>query len=258
MHPSCAPCNLSPRSLAKDPRDHVLVAFGGAAPPPHAAHVAADLGMTTVIAPPHAGVPSAYGLVASDYQQFFTVTRTMRLDDAAPGVIAEVHDDMTKRAHGPFARMGLCSHPRFALVADMRFVDQALEVAVPVDPPSGLTVEGLRTLFADEHHMVFMHGGDGSGSIEIVAFRLGVPASVGEVPMLTNDPDERPAAFTPWRYHDQGGWRDGVIARSSAMTPGEARAGPALIEDEATTILVPHGWPAVRDDSHNLVLSRTR
>ncbi len=239
----------------KDPRDHALVAFGGAGPL-HAAHVAADLGMTTVIVPPHAGVLSAYGLIASDYQQFFTVTRAMRLDDAAPGAIAEVYRAMTKHARERFVLMGLGPHPRFSFFADMRFVGQAFEVAVPVDPPSGLTAEGLRTLFAHEHHRVFMHGGDACGPIEIVAFRLGVSAPLEEAPVLTEDPDERHIPFTPWRYHDQGGWRDGVIARRSAMPPGEARAGPALIEDETATIMVPHGWSAARDDHHNLVLSR--
>ena len=167
----------------KDPRDHALVAFGGAGPL-HAAHVAADLGMTTVIVPPHAGVLSAYGLIASDYQQFSTVTRKMLLDEAAPGAIAEVYRDMRKRAIERFVLMGLGSRPRISFFADMRFVGQAFEVAVPVEPPSGLTADDLRTLFADEHHRVFMHGGDASRPIEIVAFRLGVSAPLEDVPAL--------------------------------------------------------------------------
>lgn len=239
----------------KDPRDHALVAFGGAGPL-HAAHVAADLGMTTVIVPPHAGVLSAYGLIASDYQQFSTVTRKMLLDDAAPGAIAEIYRDMRKRAIERFVLMGLGARPRISFFADMRFVGQAFEVAVPVDPPSGLTASDLRTLFADEHHRVFMHGGDASGPIEIVAFRLGVTAPLDEVPALKEEPGDKEVPFTPWRYHDHGGWRDGVIGRRSAMAPDTALAGPALIEDDTATIVVPKGWSAARDRNHNLVLTR--
>ena len=50
----------------KDPRDYVLVPFGGAGPL-HAAKVAEDLGIDTVVVPPNAGVISAYGLLASDF-----------------------------------------------------------------------------------------------------------------------------------------------------------------------------------------------
>ena len=52
-----------------DPRDHVLVPFGGAGPL-HAASVASDLGIAQVVVPPSAGVISAYGLIASDFTQF--------------------------------------------------------------------------------------------------------------------------------------------------------------------------------------------
>lgn len=204
----------------KDPRDHALVAFGGAGPL-HAAHVAGDLGMTTVVVPPHAGVLSAYGLIASNYQQFSMVTRKMLLDDAAPGAIAEVYRDMRKRAIERFVLMGLGSRPRISFFADMRFVGQAFEVAVPIDPPSGLTAGGLRTLFADEHHRVFMHGGDASRPIEIVAFRLGVSAPLEDVPALKEDLGDEKIPFTPWRYHDQWG-----MARRRHRSP--ERHGPPV------------------------------
>jgi N-methylhydantoinase A len=35
-------------------------------------------------------------------------------------------------------------------------------------------------------------------------------------------------------------------------------AGPALIEDPTSTLLIPSGWTARRDASHNTVLERTR
>ncbi len=76
-----------------------------------------------------------------------------------------------------------------SFIADMRFVGQAFEVAVPMDPPSGLTTGGLRTRCADEHHRVFMHGGDASRPIEIVTFRLGVSAPLEDVPTLKEEPD---------------------------------------------------------------------
>ena len=66
----------------RDPRDYALVPFGGAGPL-HAARIAEELGIATIVVPPNAGVISAYGLVASDYTKFDAVTRKMKLDEAA-------------------------------------------------------------------------------------------------------------------------------------------------------------------------------
>ena len=66
----------------RDPRDYALVPFGGAGPL-HAARIAEELGIGTIVVPPNAGVISAYGLVASDYTKFDAVTRKMKLDEAA-------------------------------------------------------------------------------------------------------------------------------------------------------------------------------
>src|SRR6202008_3164310 len=66
----------------RDPRDYALVPFGGAGPL-HAARIAEELGIATIVVPPNAGVISAYGLVASDYTKFDAVTRKMKLDETA-------------------------------------------------------------------------------------------------------------------------------------------------------------------------------
>ncbi len=240
----------------KDPRDYALVAFGGAGPL-HAARVAEDLGMTTVIVPPGAGVLSAYGLLAADYLQFDSVTRKMRLGDGTPAAVREVFEDMSKRAIERFVLMGLGHRPRLAFFADMRFVGQAFEVAVEIDPSAELTADGLRTLFAEEHHRVFMHGADAANPIEIVAFRLGISAPLDEVPALVDERRSGGGGFSSRRYHEHGALRDGRSGARSALAPGEVLAGPALLEDPTSTISIPEPWSAALDDHHNLVLKRS-
>ncbi|WP_204323082.1 hydantoinase/oxoprolinase family protein, partial [Streptococcus pneumoniae] len=53
-------------SRGRDPRDYVLVPYGGAGPL-HAAAVAEALAIENVLVPPNAGVLSAYGLLAADF-----------------------------------------------------------------------------------------------------------------------------------------------------------------------------------------------
>ena len=65
-----------------DPRDYVLVPYGGAGPL-HAAKVAEELGITTIVVPPVAGIISAYGLIASDFVLFESMTHRAVADESA-------------------------------------------------------------------------------------------------------------------------------------------------------------------------------
>ncbi len=241
----------------KDPRDYAMVAFGGAGPL-HAARVAEDLGVDTVVVPPNAGVLSAYGLLAADYRQFDSTTRRMRLGDDTPAAVREVFEEMRRRAVERFALMGLGRAPELAFHADMRFVGQAFEVAVEIDPAAlpGLTADALRRAFAAEHHRVFMHGGDAANPIEIVAFRLGATAPLPRVPALREDGAGEAAPLAPWSLYERGAARDGVGGHRAALRRGDRLAGPALLEDSTSTVSIPPGWTAAADERHNLVLRR--
>ena len=241
----------------KDPRDYAMVAFGGAGPL-HAARVAEDLGVDTIVVPPNAGVLSAYGLLAADYQLFDSTTRKMRLNETTPAAVLEVFADMKKRAVERFVLMGLGNNPTLTLIADMRFVGQAFEVPVELDTAKldALTSEGLRTLFAEEHHRVFMHGGDAANPIEIVAFRLGVTAPLDHIPALKEDSNDTAGPMIPWAMYEHGTAHDGVSGHRAALGSGETLTGPALLEDSTSTISIPTGWNAATDEHHNLILRR--
>ena len=115
-----------------DPRDSVLVPYGGAGPL-HAAQVAADLGIATIVVPPNSGVISAYGLIASDFVQFETMTRRFPIQGQAPEMVRSVFEEMKQRALARAKAMGLGQDLLLNFVADMRFVGQAFEV--PVELP---------------------------------------------------------------------------------------------------------------------------
>src|SRR5690606_33332984 len=83
-----------------DPRDFVLVPFGGAGPL-HACEVADELGINRILVPPHAGVLSAFGLLASDFVHF--ETRTQRIvvkDDASLDELRKVVTELEHDARG--------------------------------------------------------------------------------------------------------------------------------------------------------------
>jgi N-methylhydantoinase A len=130
-----------------DPRDFVLVAFGGAGPL-HACALAEELGMATVLVPAAAGVLSALGLVAADERR--DTVRTYVTPLANAGELPEEGE------------------------ADLRYVGQSFELTVPLG-------RHLADRFHDAHHARFGYA-DRDRDLELVAVRT---AEVRPAPALT-------------------------------------------------------------------------
>ncbi len=240
----------------KDPRDYAMVAFGGAGPL-HAAQVADDLGVHTILVPPNAGVISAFGLLAADHIQYESMTRRFMLDRDAPRAIAEVYGEMRARALAKFEHIGRRENLSLILIADMRFVGQAFEVPVEIEPAEldDLTVERLREIFAAAHQRIFFHGAAGDKPIEAVSFRLRVTLPVGSLPVLRETHEYRIPETVIEIFDDRHRHACTVMSRG-ALEPATAVAGPALFEDPTSTIFVPLGWSAEADAHENLILRK--
>ncbi|MBS4010927.1 MAG: hydantoinase/oxoprolinase family protein, partial [Roseovarius sp.] len=89
-----------------DPRDFVLVPFGGAGPL-HATAVAEELGICRILVPPNSGVISAFGLLASDFATYESLTRRVPLDPASPIVVLKLLSEMKERAFLRSDAMGI-------------------------------------------------------------------------------------------------------------------------------------------------------
>jgi N-methylhydantoinase A len=240
----------------KDPRDYVMVAFGGAGPL-HAAQVADDLGIRTILVPPNAGVVSAFGLLASDFVRFENMTRRTVVDAGTPRVVNEVFAEMRQWVLADFAALGLNGDLRLDFVADMRFVGQAFEVPVALDVGTldSLTAAELRRLFTEAHHRIYFHGIAEDKQIEVVSYRLGVTSPLDTLPRLREAGSEggAPEAVT---IYDGRGRQTGQVMARGALAIGLRVNGPALIEDDTSTILAPVGWMAEVDDQDNLIIRR--
>lgn len=238
-----------------DPRDFALVAFGGAGPL-HAAKVAEDLGVATVLVPPFAGVLSAYGLLSAEYRTYETITRRVAIDEGAPAKVRAIYADLQEKSAAALQDLRLASAEiAFGLTLEMRFVGQAFEIPVDIDPDElpCLTAEKLVDRFIQEHKKLYLHGSDGLRHVEIVAFRLGAASPAPELPTATvnggGETFRRHKIFVDGALVCQLGPRSG-------LRPGETITGPAVIEDITSTIFVPAGWRAALDDQANLVMRR--
>jgi N-methylhydantoinase A len=241
----------------RDPRDYALVPFGGAGPL-HAARIAEELGISTIVVPPSAGVISAYGLVASDYTKFDAVTRKMKLDDEAAAEAGRVFGEMRSRLANQFTDMKLPGKLVYTHTLDMRFVGQAFEVGVeiPASRLGALDAAYLAGLFADAHHRTFMHGATLDRPVEIVTLRVGATLPIGTAPRLDRETEASRGAAATRIFHGEA-WIDCTRHAAEALDPGQIITGPAVVEGYTATTWVSPGWTATLDEADNMILRRS-
>ena len=242
----------------RDPRDYVLVPFGGGGPL-HAAAIAGELGISTICVPPNPGVISAFGLLASDFVKYASRTQKMPIE-AGPEAGAAICRELRGELEAEFRAMGLAPERlEFTYLAEMRFVGQAFELGVELDPGrlDSLTEDELRDGFEQAHHRMFFHGIGGSRPVEIVSFRVGATYPVEEIPQMNAGSTlETEAADRP--IFDGGRWIDYGHIPDGSLTPGAAIDRPTVIEGSTATTLVPSGWRAELESSGNLVMRRSK
>ena len=240
-----------------DPRDYVLVPYGGAGPL-HAAQVATELGIKTIVVPPSAGIISAYGLIASDYVLFESMTGRALADDRAADVLRSTFETMRARALDRAKENGLGKRVTLTLTAEMRFVGQAFEVPVVFAEREiqRITSAAIRTRFGEAHQRVYFFGGNVEKPIEFVSFRLGLTAPLKELPLLA-ETETGATAETQIRVYDAKAWHTGRLKSRASLKPRDRIAGPALLEDPTSTLFVPIDWTARRDANDNTILERS-
>jgi N-methylhydantoinase A len=233
-----------------DPRDHTLVAFGGAGPT-HGCEIADALGIRHVLVPPAPGLCSAFGALAASVR--IDAVRSVYLTDVRTSAaeIASIFAELEEQAHADFAAQGLGEDPAVRRLAAMRYQGQNYEQEVPF--PSGpLDEDGLRAAYDEYGRLYEGFYGYRLDGIPIELVRLAVIAA-GEAPAFARLPGVPDAVVAEPGERDvffpETGFVPTRIARREALAPGAELAGPAVVEFMDSTVVVPPGWTlATRDD----------
>jgi len=239
-----------------DPRNYVLVPFGGAGPL-HAAGLAKALGASQVLVPPTPGVLSALGLLMADvvYDTARAVLAPVAdlLDDPHPLVqlakeaAQEVEDVLNDHGTPPLERE-----------LDLRYVGQSYELSVPLETP--LTSEAVQAAvdaFHDAHRQRYGHA-DPEEPVEAVAVRVRGTVSTSSPDLPTEPPTDAPLDDAILERRPVWFTADGPVETTAYdrkhLHHGHAFDGPAIVHQYDTTVVVPPGWHAAVDATGCLAL----
>lgn len=238
-----------------DLREYTLMPFGGGGPM-LGAMLARELGMARVIAPRRPGVVSALGGLVADLRGDFIRTVFAELAPETLATLRAAFDAMAAEGRDWLAAQGHDGALALLLSADMRYAGQSFEIEVPLEPAWLNDPTRIATGFHDAHRRIYDFD-DPQGRIEVMNLRLSAigagPRPEFPVGAVTPAPAS-PARQVPVHL---GGWRDVALFDRATLTPGAGFAGPAIVAQDDTTLIVPAGVQASVDAHLNLHLTLT-
>lgn len=232
-----------------DPRHFTLMSFGGAGGL-HVCALAESLGMREAIAPIHAGVLSALGMITSP--------RSRHLVKTVPGLLTQLRESTLLAAFDSLALDGCNALVEENINADeiketrsldVRYAGQSYTLNIP-----WLGLDQAAAQFHQQHEQRYGH-------------RLALAIEVVNIHVIVSGPTPQITlhAATPPHTHSEATRTTivyGIDAPVAVIERGQLQIemhylGPLVIsEATATTFLAP-GWQCVKDSLGNLLLSRT-
>ena len=234
-----------------DPRDFVLFAFGGAGPA-HAGIFARELGVAKVVIPQRetASTWCAFGAASADILHIHEQVDIMASPFEAQRINRNL-ERLEETARRQMAKDAIAAErQRLHFSIDMRHKGQINEVEVAIE---GSRIEGdfqaaLREAFHRRYEQLYGTGSSfRGGRLEIVTFRVRATAETPRPRLVAAEQMTGEIAAAARRPSRRVYWADlqrpveTPVYDGVALRPGNAVAGPTVVETPDTTVVVPPG-----------------
>ncbi len=254
-----------------DTRDFTLVSFGGAGGL-HAAFMAENLGIGTILIPPNGGLLSAYGMLSADVIKDYSQTVLWQLEKRSGDDLVEAlnagFNTLLSRAEDEMESEGFTpTQLKVNHALDMRYAGQSYELNIPYHYGIGITnpshdIEGVIQTLVEEFHAAHAQRfgyARTDAPTEVVNLRL---TATGETdkppiqPMSLSDTDASEAriAQTPVIFENEALPTD--FYRREMLRPSNCIVGPAIVTEFSATTVIPPNFSAVVDAYQNLIMGK--
>jgi N-methylhydantoinase A len=245
-----------------DPRDFVLVGAGGAT----AAHICAlarEIGIDTIILPKLASGLCAFGQIISDVKYNYMATAPVRLDnDKAYARIDHLYKEIEKQGVAHIKKDGFKKNQiDIKRSLDMRYVGQVHECTVDIGTfeINARTIDKVKDAFHRRHEALYTYS-EPHNAVEVVNIESTIYGRIKK-------PNTRRLKAVGKAADALKGYRKAIFASSGKTTrtpvydggklgAGATVAGPAIIEEVTTTIVIEPGWSAKLDASGSYEIRR--
>ena len=228
----------------RDPREYLLIAFGGAGPA-HACDLAEELGIKRIMIPVHSGLFSAFGLLTADLSRTFTQPILRQ----APTNIEPTFTQLREQARKSLKKEGFTTY-RIVEHVDMRYEGQAYEMTLPYHKNTNLA-----RLFAREHKKLY--GYSSTDDVEAVNARIRtvIPIPKAKLIKTRQQSTKPPAPISSRRMSLLGVWQKVPVYIREDLVPGVRSKGPCIIEEYDSTAIVGKNWNWKVDPYQNIDLT---
>ena len=228
-----------------DPRDFALVVGGGAGAL-HAGRLAAELGIPTVMIPKVASAFCAFGEVVADLRHDYHASYTTRLADVDLVRLNDLFTGMEQEGRDELAEEGVAPDDIVVTrTVEMRYLGQVHEcpVSIPASAVDEPMVSEIADLFHQRHELLYTYAERETGVPELINLSVTVlgkvpPIRTPELPAAGKDPAAAQIGERPAYFVEHGRYLDTPVFDGSLVQPGNEFAGPAIVEEPTTTIVV--------------------
>ena len=231
-----------------DPRRYALMAFGGAGGL-HAAQIADELDIDTILCPRASGVLAALGLVVSPRRRDVQRSVLWSGDELTAEAIATTVAELGERARAAMH----AAEAELRVVYELRYRGQSFELPIEADPDA--RPEQLRDAFEREHDERYGYHDD-EQQLELVTIRVAAAAEGAEVELASEGETAGGELERSTREAVLDGQRIELRVLRGVPAPRTEIEGAAVVELPESTILIPPAWSAKVDKTGTIRMTR--
>ena len=235
-----------------DPREFSLLCYGGAGPL-HAALVAEEAMMSSVIIPPSPGAFSALGTLCAPIMKDGAATLLMALDEDSIIAIDKTAAKISSRLKEELNNDGgVSGEIMYERQLDLRYLGQAHELTISM--PEKVDVQIIAELFETSFEKEYGRR-DKNRRIEVVNVRviarIALPRPNWTVLVDgTGKPYSHREVFIHGKFQSVPIWMRKDLIKSLAIN------GPAIIEEMSSTTYIPPNWTGMLGQVGEIILTR--
>ena len=246
-----------------DPRDFVLVAFGGAGPL-HANRLAEEIEAPVTVIPISPGATSAIGLLVTDLTHDYATSFIQRTDQADLDAIENAFRLLEEQGKNALEREGV--KPQQNLLRrqlEMRYVGQSFELVIPLSESGQrmFEVDEVVKRFHEDHQATYGTSTT-DAPVEIVNLRVTAIGRIAkpklrEIGRAGGAVSLAQKATRPVFFPEETGMIECPIYDRYALGADMVVEGPAVVEEVDSTTVIHPGYEALVDRFGNLLLRKS-